>query len=152
MLLYKSSSASHSSSPPVSSGSVAEVVPLAPAAVVEAGVETAAGSVEIVETVGPAAGTLEAAALLLPETGAEGEEAGEEAAADEDEPAEAEGAAPHTPVGVEIVAATPAVGVSPVRTQPDFWVISEGQATVSQLTVGLSAPWKKEPQRKEQPG
>ena len=58
-----------------------------------------------------------------------------------------------TPVGeAGAAAATPAVGVSPVLVQPDLSVISVGQATVSQLTVGLSAPWKKEPQRKPQPG
>ena len=46
----------------------------------------------------------------------------------------------HTPVAAREAAATPGVGVSPARVQPDFSVNSLGQATTCQLTDGLSAP------------
>lgn len=43
-------------------------------------------------------------------------------------------------------------GVSPSLVQPVFAVNSLGQVIVSQSTVGLSAPSKKSPKRKSQPG
>lgn len=47
----------------------------------------------------------------------------------------------------EGTAEDPPVGTSPILVHPDFCVSSRGHATVSQFTVGLSAPSKNEPQR-----
>ena len=53
---------------------------------------------------------------------------------------------------VEELDSSPPVGVSPERTQPVLSVRALGQVTCWYVTAGLSAPSKKSPKRKLQPG